>query len=279
VAEHLSRHWWDGKRLVLGVVPLSWRDQPAAALASLSSGAVTVKSVVEGTMDRPVSCMMVRYLLHGRKGRFRPAWTKFSRAMDRGRKSSRLFRSVFGGPEPFQAGLLQWLRTEQEPWTLVFKGWERIDSDRFEGRSVPGTMSVCRLKAPCRYLQATLETPDHDRWEGGILLHFDDTRNYTVAFLDPSARVHVARLKGGRWVYLSKRMKLPPPGPSKGRRFEVSRDGEKVYLTVDGKFFGGFPLPGHTLGLALLGCTLRYRDVEWVCNSPGGSGRDGGKNR
>ena len=77
----------------------------------------------------------------------------------------------------------------------------------------------------------------------------------------------------------SRRMPLSPPDKANRRNIEARRDGGKVYLSVDSKALGCFSLPGHTFGLALLGCTLRYRDVRWEFMPPRGPGRDGGKGK
>ncbi len=72
----------------------------------------------------------------------------------------------------------------------------------------------------------------------------------------------MARRQNNKWVKLGN---YPCPKPAgKGLiRFRLERVGEQVRLFVEEKAIGAFKLPGTTLGLALQGSTVRYRNVTW----------------
>ena len=84
-----------------------------------------------------------------------------------------------------------------------------------------------------------------------------------MALVYGGKEIRVNRRTGGKWVNLSKRA-FPEPEEAGRIRFRAHRRESRVVLTVEGREMGAFDLPGTSLGLALDGCTLHFRDVEWT---------------
>lgn len=263
VAEHLSWHWWDGETVVLGAVPLSLKDYPAAARKELADGTVTLEGLLEGASSRPAGCMLVRYLLEGETGRLKPAWSRLAKALDGGQRANRLFRSLFGSPAALQARFASWLETAQEPWSQVFNEWERIGADRFRGEAPGSIVSMARVKAPCARLEATLEIPAETQWLAGLLLFFGSPKDYVVAFAESTGSLSVRRFQGGTWSRLAT-VKLPPAARPGLLALSAAREQDRTVLSVEGTTLGRFALPPSSFGLSLQGCTVRFRDVRWT---------------
>jgi hypothetical protein len=219
------------------------------------------QGLLDGKHNRPLGAMLVRYLIEGEKRRLRKGYEKMARMLDKGRNPDKAFRSVFGPPKGIEPRFLAWLRTAQEPWTPIFNEWERIGPGRFLGRA-KGVTSACRLKNPAESLRATLEVPGTLPGPAGLLLHFEDRKNFTVAFIDKKMKFSVRRMEKGRWKVLGS-TPCPPLEKADRIRFHATRKGNGVTVSVEGKSLGPFTLPGEIFGLALQRCAVRFRDVSW----------------
>jgi hypothetical protein len=263
LAEYLSRHTWDGERLELGVLPvLSLKDFSAATSRRLENGNGLVASVVEGAEGgRAYYWALVRFLVNGEDGRWRKRFLALARKYDKGGSAVSLFTRNIGDPAKVEARLAEWIEGEQEPWCQIFNEWEGIGPGRFVGRAAPAIVSACRVKAPVSRLAATLEVPAAGGWTGGLLLHHAGKEDYSTAMALEGNVIRVVRRADGKWIRLAEK---PCPAEKNGRlRFLAVRDGDRVTLTVEGEEIGAFDLPGSHLGLAIQGCTIRYRDVAW----------------
>ena len=128
MAEHMASHFWDGRKLELGVLPLvSPTDHAAAALAKAEAAGFDLAQVVDGAVeDRALSWALVRFLDTTRKAKFDP----FARKMDGGNEPGNLFRKLVGDPKALQQEFVEWLRKEQEPWGQTGPEWSAAAADR-----------------------------------------------------------------------------------------------------------------------------------------------------
>ncbi len=263
LAEMLGRHRWDGKTLVVGVIPtLSLTDFPAKALARFTDpGFDLARAVRRGGEDRVTAWALVSYLTRGEGGRLRRRFEKLAAKLDRGLGSADALFRAFGRPEKLKARVAAWLAAHQEPWTIVFNEWEGIGPGRFEGVAPPPIVSACRPKEDVIRLSAVLEVPREGRWTGGLLLHHESGEEYTTGMVDQAGRVRVARRRAGRWEILASRS-IARPAPGGDLSLAAGRSGGKVTFRAGGETIGSFALPGSRLGLALQGCRLRFHDVR-----------------
>jgi len=264
LAEFLCRHTWDGERLVLGALPvLSLKDYAAAARLDIASPDFDLKAVVEGKAGgRPVWWALVRFLVRGEKGRLAGKFRELTKRVDRGADAARSFRGTVGDPKKLAARLRKWIETEQEPWAQIWNQWEGEGPGAFRGTAPHPIVSACRAKAGARRIEAEVLVPNAGRFNGGLLLHYEDGKNYTVALVRDGKRVRVDRMRNGKWQILLTAT-CPSPRDAGVYRLRAERRGAKVALFVEGKEIGAFEAPGETLGLALQGSTLRFRGVSF----------------
>jgi len=208
-----------------------------------------------------VGALFVRFLIQGEKGRYRRSFEAMAASLDHGQNASPCFRAHFGDPKALQPKFLEWLKGAQVPWAPVFNEWEQTAEDRFLGAAA-GVTTACRLKLPAKRLEATVEVPASGGWCAGLLLHFTDAKDFSVALADGGGRVVVSRFLAGIWTPLLSKP-IPPPKAPGLLAFEAVRTGERVAVKVEGEDFGSFPLPGSVLGLALRDCEARFRGVRW----------------
>jgi hypothetical protein len=264
LAEYLGRHHWDGKTLVTGQLPLlSLSDYSKKALASLDGDEVSLAKVVAGKGGgRPLYFAIVRYLLTGENGKYKKAFARLADKLDRGASSTAIFGQTVSSPRKMEKRFRAWLAEEQEPWRQIFNEWEGIGPGRFKGTAADYIVSTCAVKGPVTRLSASLEIPEAGSWIAGIQLHHTDGGDYTTALCYSGKEIRVARRQNHKWVKLGN---YPCPKPAgKGLiRFRAERVGKQVRLFVEEGEIGTFELPGTTLGLALQGSTVRYRNVTW----------------
>ncbi|MGQ0613954.1 MAG: hypothetical protein ACT4PV_09485 [Planctomycetaceae bacterium] len=262
IVEHLSWHHWDGERLLLGVLPLlSLEDRAAGALAVARAPDFDLARVVEGEVaaDRPIAWALFRFLATGDKGKPLRRFDAFCRKMDAGGAAGPAFRGQFGPPKALQERFVEWLAAEQQPWTPVFNQWEPLAPGVVRG--VAPVMSLCRSKAALASVRATLHLPAEARFLGGLILHFADAENYTVALLDRAGGLAVNRRAAGGWSRLF--AGDVGEGGGEGRVLEAVRRGESVEISVDGKACAAFEFPPSPMGLALDGSDLRFTQLSW----------------
>ncbi len=261
LAEYLGRHHWDGESLALGQLPLlSLSDYSRKALAE--DGTSMAEVVTGGGGDRPLYFAIIRYLLHAEGGRYVKPFRRLASKLDRGGASPKLFGQTVGSPRKLEKRFRAWLAGEQEPWRQIYNEWEGIGPGRFAGTAGGATVSTCAVKAPVTKLEATLEVPPTSGFIAGVLLHHTSGGDYTTALCYGGKVIKVARRQDNKWVKLGE---FPcPKEATRGLiRFRVERTGGKVRLFVEDREIGTFDLPGSTLGLALQGSTVRYRNVTW----------------
>ncbi len=264
VAEYLSWHQWDGRKLVLGVIPgVSLKDYPAVALQELEAPGFDLAAAVGGNakVSRPLGWAIFRFLATGKAGKPLPGFATFCRKMDQGGQPFALFKKAFGRPAKLFPRFLSWLREHQSPWAQVFNQWEQIGPQAFRGHA--GVVSACRLKEPATTLGAVVELPARKRrWRAGLLLHWTSADDYTVALVTKGGWIAIDRRLQGRWQRLA-RDRWPASESSTSRALRATREGPKVAFFLDGRRIGAWALPGSALGLALDNGDLRFRDVDF----------------
>jgi len=262
-AEYLSWHRWDGETLALGVVPgVSLKGFPAAALAELRAKDFDLKLTVGQKVpaSRALSWALYSYLATGDDGKPRKGFKEFRRKMDAGGRPGSLVRKYFGDAKRMKTNLIEWLEQHQSPWTQSFNEWEQVGEARMRGHA--GVVTACRLNADVQTIWATVEVPARGRWRAGLLLHWTDADDYTVALLDRWGGIQVNRRSNGRWDRLHRARRRRDQGDAE-HTFQAVREGEQVSFWIDGIEIGAWKLPGRTMGLGLEACDLHFKDVHW----------------
>ena len=261
LVEHLSRHYWDGETLQLGVVPFcSLADYPTQAAGLLGQDDYDLAALVasERASTRPEQWALVRFLLLGEGGRHAKAWARLAKRLDAGQPARSVFRKIVGKPERLLPALRTWLATQQEPFVPIWNEWIGLSAHGVEG-TAPVT-SACRTREPAAELSARLHVPD-GAWKGGLLIGFQDMEAYTVFLLDDQGRYVVNRRVAGAWERLAGG--AAPPPEERAYRLRAERGPGGVAVHVNDVLLGTFDRPGRSLGVCLDACTLRFTDITW----------------
>ncbi len=262
IAEYLSRHFWDGEKLTLGALPvLSLEDYSEKALELFAAKDFDFKGFAfsDRASSRPEQWAFVRYLQNAEQGKFKKQWSQIAKRLDRGESAKNIFRSVFGDPKSLGDKVHEWLKTEQEPCKPVFNEWEGIAPGRIKGWA--SVTSACRTRGEVTRLDAALQVPEGP-YIGGLLLHWANNDDYTVALIKSSGSVHVNRRVKDSWQVLFTGP-APKAADPKVYRLAAQRLESGVEFIIENQSYGPFDLPAGPLGLCLENCKLTFHDVTW----------------
>jgi hypothetical protein len=263
VVEHLSRHYWDGETLTLGVVPLcSLENYPRLALELFERQDFSLADMIDDkrASTRPEQWALVRYLLLGDDGKLKPRWDKLRPKLDAGQPGKTLFRPGIGDPAALQPKIRQWLKTQQEPLVPVWNEWWGLGPDSARGTAT--VTSALRAREDAVLFSATLNMPAQGAYKGGLLIGFEDAGHYAVALFDSGGGFSVNLRKDETWHVL-KRGRTAPPKTEGRLQLRAERVEGGIRVVQDDVETGVFDLPGRKLGVCLENCTLSFTDLKW----------------
>jgi hypothetical protein len=211
-------------------------------------------------MDRSVAWALVRFLVTGNNGKPLPNFGAFAQRMDGIRSEGPTFAQAFGQFGEFRPKFVQWLRREQVPWMAVYGPWEATGSRRLRGGTEVG-VSMCVPKRSVIELAAAMKLPDSGSWGGGLLLHFADRNNLTVAQVYSDRKLRIYRKTNGKITLLA--TLNAPPAREDEYQLRATCGLGRVHLWINGRLHGPWNLPGARLGLCADRCELSFSDVRW----------------
>ncbi|MCC7509114.1 MAG: hypothetical protein IT464_07040 [Planctomycetes bacterium] len=259
IVEHMSRHYWDGKKLTLGVIPFcSLEDYPKLALELFSRDDYDLDAMVSGTRDstRPEQWALVRYLLLADEGKHAKNWAKLCKKLDSGQSAKNTFKSTIGDPKKLKPQIREWLGTQQEPFVPVWNEWQGQGSNAVHGTST--VTSACRTRVDATEIGATF-TPPEGTWKGGLLV-YESGDEYTVALLNSGGGFSINRRAGNAWTVLASGS---APAHEGSYRLKAVRNGEEVTISANDTLIARLPIKGSKLGVCLENCTLAFSAIEW----------------
>lgn len=263
VVEHLSRHYWDGEKLTLGVVPLcSLENYPKLALELFEREDFSLPDMIDDkrASTRPEQWALVRYLLLAEEGKLKPRWDKLRPRLDGGQQGKNVFRQVIGEPKTLQPAIKAWLRTQQEPLVPIWNEWWGLGADAVTGTAT--VTSACRAREDAVSFAATLNMPKDGQWKGGLLIGFEDTSTYCVALFDNAGGYSVNLRKDDKWQVLKRGQAAPAKVEGK-LALKAERVEGGIRVVRDEVEIGVFDLAGKKLGVCLENCTLSFTEMTW----------------
>ncbi len=258
IVESLSRHYWDGDKLTLGVIPFcSLANYSKAALERMQASDYDLAGMIDGdrASQRQEQWALTRWLLEEGGDR---QWQILRKKLDGGQTARKVFRRLYGDPAKLLPKIVEWLRTKQEPFVPVWNEWQGQGAHAVIGTS--NVTSACRAREDATELSATLHVP-RGNWKGGLLVGFTDANSYAVALLNSEGGFSINQRVGDNWKVLERG--AAPPAEDGLYRLKAARDGGKITLTANDTELGRFELEGHKLGVCLDNCTLRFTDIVW----------------
>lgn len=269
VAEYVSRHYWDGEALVLGVLPrATLEDYPAKALKTIADDSFDLAAMVSGdaTSARPEQWALIRFLATREDKRDVRDWEKLQKKMDRGTDGKSAFKSAVGDPDKLLPDLRAWLADEQEPWQPIWNEWEGIGANGFRGVA-PFVTSACRIKGQAQSLSAAIQVPAEENWKAGLLLDYESGQRWVIVLIDSAKRVRVQRFNQGKWSTLTN-AECPKPEDASQLKISAKREDAELILSVEGEEIGRYEFTSGVLGLAIQASDIRFHDVEWTLAEP-----------
>lgn len=260
IAEHISRHDWDGSCVRLGALPLlSQEDAPAAALESVQVNGLDLESMVNGQgFERPIAMAVTRYFETAEEGALAENHQEFEDAVDiDGVDAATAFNNFLGMPSSYDAPIEEWLKNEQEPMSVVFLEWTHVSSTSIRGRAA-GVLTVARLKKPTQHFEARFAAPG----EGGLLIAYENANKYVAVILRKSGKVEKFSYLGDSPLWLSTTMSVPQASDYHMSFQRV--DNDTITLTVNDSSADIDHGPAAAAGgLALHDGDILFRGIAW----------------
>ena len=259
VVEHLSRHYWDGEKLTLGVVPFcSLANYPKLALELFEREDYDLGAMVSGdrASARPEQWALVRYLLLEGDAK---KWKSLTKKLDGGQAARNVFKKTCGDPAKLQPKIHEWLKTQQEPFVPVWNEWQGQGANAAMGTAA-ASYSMCRTSGNAGSVAADVLVGEGN-WQGGLLVYFRDTKDYAFFMVDQSGGWIVTR-GGDTWATPAQgRVEMPKTEGS--YRLKAVREGDAMKLFIDDAEVGSVDFPESALGVCLRNSTVRFQNIEW----------------
>jgi len=170
LAEHLSRHDWDGECVRLGVIPLvSAEDFNSIALDQLQTDGWDVPGWLAG--DGNWTRAQANAVVHWLDTQDHDAFTAFRDDMDAHVPMADAFADHLGDPADVQAEVEAWLPAHQEPFDHVFLEWQHRGPAEVRTVRMGSFFSTIRLKQGST-LSAVIH-PAGGSWDAGVLISYD----------------------------------------------------------------------------------------------------------
>jgi len=258
VVEHLSRHYWDGQKLTLGVVPFcSLEDYPRLALELFSRDDYDLGAMISGerASARPEQWALVRYLLLEGDAK---QWHALRKKLDGGQEARNVFRKHFGDPAKLQPKIKDWLATQREPFVWVWNEWQGQGPNAVMGWAAT-SYSMCRSRENAASMAADVKI-GQGNWQGGVLAYIKDTTDYAFFMIDQAGAWIVTR-GGDAWSTMASGKVEPRAEGS--YRLKAERAGAALKLSIDGAEVASIELPESPMGVCLRNSTLHFAGIEW----------------
>jgi hypothetical protein len=264
VAESLGRHDWDGHCVALGVVPLlSWEDIPADALPEVTSAGFDLASIVDGsaTASRAVSWSIYEFLDHGKGGAHHEAFKAYRDAVDANQPNPS-FATLVGDPAALSPPLALHLVTAQEPMQPIYTEWTHTGQHATFGDSLL-YFSFAVTKSSPAHFEARYDVPSTPSWSAGVMLGYQDNKNYLALVLSQNGKLQLFRSTAGSLIFSAAGTAPASLGDGTGTLAIDYGPGATVTATVNGTTSSHavtLPLRG---GIALYDSQVRFHDIAW----------------
>lgn len=264
IAESFAVHTWDGERLELAASPpIAAIDHPARALSALGGKRIGLDPFTDERLEDPsVRWAVVRFATAKADGPYRQKFEKLALGATGSKVSGHDFMRSLGAEPAVSAEFSVWLLSAQMPLEIVDPEWEAFSDDRIVGRAAEGEMALCAAKPEFDTLRVEIDTPSEAdavvTGVPGVLLAFQDDRNYLIARLRPPV-VYFEHVQAGRQRGVDSRP-IERPGPR--TLVSVARRENAFELEINGKRYDPFELSGGRVGLAAVGGPVTFRDLK-----------------
>jgi hypothetical protein len=259
-------HYWDGRKLELGVRPrLCMVDYPAKALAALGGPQFVLDPSNEARMTDPyASWAAVRFALYGASGRYVAKYQKLALGYTGSRVSGADFLRSLGTERAIATEFRDWLIAEQYPLEVVGGDWEDHSDGRVTGTPrKAGEVAAVVTRQETGSLSVAVQGLSNPKGAKGVVLAWVAQGEHVIARFEPP------------WVYVEyvhkeeqvdvDRFMLPNPKADvvfvELKRLPLlARPILKVpeerpagtSLTIDGKAFGRIAVPAGRLGFGVI---------------------------
>lgn len=277
LAQTLSVHYWDGRKLELGVRPrFCMVDYPAKALAAFGGANFVFDTKNElRMMDPYANWATVRFALYGAQGKYVAKYQKLALGYTGSRVSGADFLRSLGTERAIGTEFHDWLVAEQYPFEIVHGEWEDHSDGRVTAQSLvddkPAGLVTRTETAGLSFTVAGISSTTNG--SRGALLAWKSALEYVVARFEPPW-VIVQYVHGGKEVDVQR---FPLPNPASDVVFvelkrlplharPILKDPDEwpagTSLTIDGKAFGRIAVPEGRFGMSVCGGRAEFARIS-----------------
>jgi len=259
LADALSTHHWDGKRLHTNMRHNLFTNNRGAVAVSrgvlprIEDGDLSL----EDLRDIDARWAMVAYLLRGDDGEHRKRFEKLALGSRGSMLCGRDFANALGGKAELAAGLHRWLESESCALHTLWGVWVE-EPNVLRGMPQTGMdHTVAFTNVPCDRLAVRVQA-DQDI-SGGVLLDWVGPAEYIAATVKGTL-LSIQHIKGQRSTQLAEFL-LPWPNDD-FHDFVIEREGAKVSLAIGKEKPGSFDAVGDKMGLFVEEGDVQFKDLK-----------------
>jgi hypothetical protein len=261
LAESFATHAWDGEKLKLGISPrICAIDHPALALEALGGERFGLDAWTPERLQSPyVRWCAVRFALQGAEGKYRPRLEKLALGHTGSKLSGEDFMRSLGREKDIASEFFQWLTSVQMPFEVISGDFEDLTDGRVIARPIGGPLAIACARERFDELDVKYDPPRDRAVTVALVLRATGTEQYTLLRVEGQSALLEHYTRGERIQAeafpLSALGKAPIP-------ITARRDGKTVTVQIDGQPFGPFTVDAPRLGIAVLGGSTMFRDLD-----------------
>ncbi len=261
LAESFATHAWDGEKLKLGISPrICAIDHPALAVEALGGERFGLDAWTAERLQSPyVRWCAVRFALQGANGKYRPRLEKLALGHTGSKLSGEDFMRSLGREKDIAAEFYQWLTSAQMPFEVISGDFEDLTDGRIIARPIGGPLAIACARDRFDELDVKFDPPRDRSVSIAIVLRATGTEQYTLFRVEPPSALLEHYHRGERIQTEAFSVSALGKSPI---AIVARRDGDKVAVQIDGQEFGPFAVESPRLGIAVLGGSAMFSDLE-----------------
>jgi hypothetical protein len=260
LAEQISQHRWDGRKLELAAHPrITVIDLPKQALSVFDPSEAGLKRFAEEGLRQPaMSWGLVSFLREGNDQKYRGRFDKLALGQTGSKLTGVEFAASLGKAGQISLEMRAWLESVQEPLEAACGDWEDPDGQVLLARAQSDDFAFALIKAKTAEISARFELTGDSA--AGLVLAWTDRHHYTFAAVSDRG-ISVQRCEGDVLSVLGEYQ--APVAVNGSHMLRAYRLDQRVTLFAQGIEIASTELAGDGMGFAVERGAARFLDVSW----------------